>query len=294
MKYTEKIAEGLREEGSSCELIRFTKVNQDIQIIKNFDFSKRDLIGIGTPVYYFHPPYHIFDIAEALPLLEGKMGFLFCTSGGNPGSTLYQIKRITDQKGLKIIDGNDKFVGFDRHPLYLDFDYIYPPSVGHPTEDDLNAAKEWGRQLIEKASAPNPPEKTDLRTKNSFYADLQTFEFINKTFPKFKLNEEKCIQCGICADLCPVDCIVLDPFPKWTKKCDRCYLCEMECPEQAIECDWRWQSSHMTELMKKKGFTPIKATKAGLKPLSCSHCGQVNPPDSDKCIRCGSKLEGSS
>ncbi|MHA1143623.1 MAG: EFR1 family ferrodoxin [Candidatus Helarchaeota archaeon] len=255
-KYSEKIAEGIEQKGSKCELVRLRKKDKDIDFLKKFDFSRFDLIGIGTPVYYFHPPYHLFDILDVLPSLEGKLGFLFCTSGGNPGSTLYQIKEVVNAKGLKIIDGNDSFIGLDRHPLYRDFGGVYPPSVGHPTDEELENAKKWGMQLIDKASDPSTPEKDDFRKKNSFYAEVQTFEFINKTYPKFKVNEEKCTQCGTCEKICPVDCIVLDSFPKWTKKCDRCYLCEMLCPENAIECDWNWQASHMTELMKKKGFSP--------------------------------------
>ena len=257
-KYAEKIAEGIREIGHQCQLIRFKKKDNDIELIKKFDFSY-DLIGFGTPVYYFHPPYHILDILEQLPSLEGKRGFLFCTSGGNPGSTLNQIKMITDKKGLKIIDGSDKFIGFDRHPLYRDFDFIYPPSKGHPTEEDLENAKKWAMQMMKKAENPNIPEKIDFHARDSEYAKMQTLKMINRTYPKFNLNEKKCIQCEACVELCPVDCIIMDPFPTWTKTCDRCYLCQMECPEQAIECDWQWQADHMTSLMKKKGFiTTIK------------------------------------
>ncbi len=260
-RYAEKIARGLRKNGNSCDLIRFRKVQEDKELLKNFNFSKYDLIGFGIPVYYFHPPYHIVEIFESLPLLEGKIGFLFCTSGGNPGSTLFQMKKLLDKKGLKIIDGNDGFVGLDRHPLYRDFGHVYPPSEGHPTEQELNEALEWGSQLIEKALDSETPEKKDYRNKDSYYAQIQTFEAINRTYPKFDLNEEKCIQCGQCADLCPVDCIVLDPYPSWTKDCDRCYLCYMQCPEQAIECDWGWQSDVMTGLMKRKGFMPKKNKK---------------------------------
>ncbi len=254
-KYAESIANGICEVGHQCELIRFKKKDQDIEIIRNFEF-KQDLIGIGIPVYYFHPPYHVLEILEELPSLEGKQGFLFCTSGGNPGSTLNQVKTITDKKGLKIIDGNDSFIGFDKHPLYRDFDFIYPPSNGHPTDEDLKLAKEWGKQLIKKALDPGTPEKNDFHNRDSEYAKMQTFRNINKNYPKFKLNEEKCIQCGVCANLCPVDSIIMNPNPIWTRDCDRCYLCQMKCPEQAIECDWKWQADIMTGLMKKKGFIP--------------------------------------
>ncbi|MHA1650682.1 MAG: EFR1 family ferrodoxin [Candidatus Helarchaeota archaeon] len=260
-KYAEKIAEGLSSGEHTCELVRFKKLKNDIELVKNFDFSKYDLIGFGIPVYYFKPPFHILDILEALPSLEGKKGFLFCSSGGNPGATLYKMKIITDKKGLKIIDANDQFVGLDRHPLYRDFDYTLPSSIGHPNEEDLKKAVEFGKQLLEKALDPNTPEKTDFWTRDSDFAKITSFEGLNSQFPKFKLNEEKCTQCGSCAETCPVDAIVLDPYPKWIKKCDRCYLCEMWCPEQAIECNWSWQVEVMNNLMRKKGYTPKKRGK---------------------------------
>ena len=54
-KYAEKIAEGVIETGHLCDLIRFKKVDKDIDMVTHFNFSKYDLIGFGTPVYYFHP-----------------------------------------------------------------------------------------------------------------------------------------------------------------------------------------------------------------------------------------------
>ncbi|MBN1581599.1 MAG: 4Fe-4S binding protein [Anaerolineae bacterium] len=50
------------------------------------------------------------------------------------------------------------------------------------------------------------------------------------------IDEEKCISCGSCAEVCPEDAIsegenayVIDP-----DLCIDCGLCEDECPEDAI------------------------------------------------------------
>ena len=95
-RIAEKIAEGLRTDNNICDLIALKKYNDDIDLIKKFQFQEYDLIGLGVPVYYFHPPYHILFELEHFPNLRGKQGFLFCTSGGNPGSTLYQIKKALE------------------------------------------------------------------------------------------------------------------------------------------------------------------------------------------------------
>ncbi|MHA1276199.1 MAG: EFR1 family ferrodoxin [Candidatus Helarchaeota archaeon] len=260
-QYAEKIAEGLSLDANICELVRFRKLKEDLEQVKKIKFFTYDLIGIGVPVYYFKPPFHILDILKAFPDLKGKKGFLFCTNGGNPGATLYKMKLVLDTKGLKIIDGTDQFLGLDRHQMYRDFDYVLPSSIGHPNDDDLKEAYDFGIQLIEKVSNPDTPEKTDFRTKDSVFAQLTNFKDINKHFPKFNLNEEKCSQCGLCAETCPVDAIILDPFPKWIKDCDRCYICEMWCPEKAIECDWTPQVQVMNSLMRKKGYIPKKVKK---------------------------------
>ena len=36
------------------------------------DINKYDLIGIGTPVYIFRPPFNIMDYIKSLPWLNGK------------------------------------------------------------------------------------------------------------------------------------------------------------------------------------------------------------------------------
>ncbi|TFG05492.1 MAG: hypothetical protein EU536_01950 [Promethearchaeota archaeon] len=258
MKYAKKIQEGLNFGQNTCSLIRLQKSKTDIEFIKKFNFSNYQLIGIGTPVYYFKPPFHILDILRALPPLDNKLGFLFCTSGGNPGATLFKMKQITDQKGLKIIDGNDQFIGLDKHQLYRDFNYTLPSSVGHPTEEDLEAAYQFGVQLIEKALSPNPSEMLGFWRKDSAFAKMTSFQGLNEHFPKFVLNQEKCIQCGKCSEICPVDAIILNPYPQWIKKCNRCYLCEIWCSEGAIECNWDWQVEIMNNLMRKKGYEPKK------------------------------------
>ena len=250
-KIAESIADGIRMNGGNCDLLHLKKMKEDLKIIQSINFKKYDLFGLGVPVYYFHPPYHILFELEQYPDLSGLKGFLFCTSGGNPGSTLHQMKVILKRKGLKIIDGYDKWIGWDVHQMYGNFGGSLPSSRGHPNDEELALAVEFGKNLVIKTQDPNIPEK-EFWNKENPSAKMWTFERMQTWFPEFHLNKEKCTKCGYCAEICPVDSIVLDPYPTWTKPCDRCYICDLKCPTQAIECDFSEQIAYLEGLMKKR------------------------------------------
>ncbi len=49
------------------------------------------------------------------------------------------------------------------------------------------------------------------------------------------VEKNKCKKCNICADVCPVKAITLQPYPKFDrKKCVLCYCCHEHCPHNAI------------------------------------------------------------
>lgn len=264
-KIAEKIAEGLRSGGNECDLVRLTKYQEDIKLFKTFSFEKYDLIGFGVPVYYFHPPYHITFELEYLPSLQNKKGFIFCTSGGNAGSTLFQLSKILKKKELKIIDGEDKWIGWDVHQMYSNLSNSnghygwLPTSYEHPNERELKSAENFGMELIKKTLDPDITEKNDFWEKENVSAKMWSFKGIQDWFPEFNLIEEKCNQCGICAQLCPWDAILLDPFPKWVRECNRCYICDLKCPQNAIFCNFSKQIAYLEGLMKTRKNTNIES-----------------------------------
>ncbi len=52
------------------------------------------------------------------------------------------------------------------------------------------------------------------------------------------INREKCVQCGMCENYCPMDVIRVDenkrPEIKYVQDCMLCCLCEVRCPVKAI------------------------------------------------------------
>ncbi|MBP8686432.1 MAG: ferredoxin family protein, partial [Prevotella sp.] len=55
----------------------------------------------------------------------------------------------------------------------------------------------------------------------------------------FHVNTEKCVKCGICANVCPVNDIEggLGKIPQWKHQdiCLACFTCYHHCPHHAIE-----------------------------------------------------------
>lgn len=65
------------------------------------------------------------------------------------------------------------------------------------------------------------------------------------------INKEKCIKCGICAQICPLDVIRVqkhengekDIVVKYPYECWHCRACLKDCPQEAITM--RYPLSHM-------------------------------------------------
>lgn len=58
-----------------------------------------------------------------------------------------------------------------------------------------------------------------------------------------KINEELCIGCKLCVDICTEDVLRFDeakkkPYLKYPKDCVACLFCEVFCPVGAIECNY--------------------------------------------------------
>ncbi len=53
---------------------------------------------------------------------------------------------------------------------------------------------------------------------------------------QFRIDEERCIQCGECAEDCPAEVIAMDDFPKIINEdgCYRCQHCLAVCPTGAV------------------------------------------------------------
>lgn len=232
-RVAQAIAGGLADGGAEVELVPVERAGEA-------DLDGADIIGIGTPVFYYHEPTIIRDLIQRMALQEKKLGFTFITSGGNPVNTLRRMQKMLARKGVTVI-GSFECFGYDTYPIYIK----HFRKWGHPRAKDIDEARSFGRALTEKVARalegeqPEPPRYKFVGGKTFRLSLLCRRPILDWTMPKIEADRERCAKCDQCRKRCPTQNIRLDPWPTFLDECIFCYMCERVCPHHAIRCDWR-------------------------------------------------------
>lgn len=236
-KVARKIRDGLRKSGAEVTLKFIKKVTFE-------ELNDYDVIGIGCPVWFEMTP-NVRKFVEDMPNQDGKLGFVFNTHATMPDLFDPLAVPRMQQKGLKMVDWNDwygnSYIQIFPEPYY---------TAGHPDEQDLNEAFEWGVELGNKCQAilngepfefPEMPQPnmTPMHA-NAAIMHLGGFHNMHGALVR---DPDKCLypKCHICMDNCTRDYIDLSAEPQkygsCGDKCDDnhgCTYCEMLCPTGAI------------------------------------------------------------
>ncbi len=232
----ECIATGLRSEGYQVDLCNMNGQQPP-------DVGGYELLGIGSPVYYFRPPFNVMDYVNSLHDLEGIPAFVFVMhgayrfDGGNPLRHTLSRKGACEA-GYFHARGPDLFVG------YLKEGYLFSP--GHPTEEELAQSEAFGREVAACVGGKSYFRPEDDRPPSMIYR-LERFAtgrwFARQVYSRlFRVDKNRCTSCGVCMELCPAGNITegRGRRPVWGHDCLLCLTCELKCPEEAITSVISW------------------------------------------------------
>jgi NAD-dependent dihydropyrimidine dehydrogenase PreA subunit/multimeric flavodoxin WrbA len=204
--------------------------------------AEYDVIGIGSPIWFFRETANVRLFMNELPDLDGRLGFVFCSHGTAPMGIFHSMVPLLRRKRLTIIGWGDWY-GSVYQVLHAPKPYF---TDGHPDEIDLQEAEAFGKQMAERALKvaagqtgliPAIPKGPDAIEPFLSHPIGEPFPGAN---PKRSVNLEKCTypECTICEDVCPVGCLNLaeDP-PSFGEGCYNCSLCNRLCPTGAIELE---------------------------------------------------------
>lgn len=233
-RIAQSIAEGLIKAGYQTELC-------NIKDEPCPDLDKYDLIGFGTPVYYYNMPIIVLDFIHNLPDLSKKRCFAFLLKGSYAWNAGDYLKRSLMKHGVQI---KGWFYCFGPG-YFLPYNKLgYLASYNHPTEDEFNRAQQFGLEMGLDTVQGNWPQMSENPPIVYWLEQLMSHPFlVRNVFQKlFQLNKNKCIKCGLCTRNCPVNNLtsVEEGYPLWGRNCIMCLSCEFHCPQEAIASPVSW------------------------------------------------------
>lgn len=223
-KIVKAIAQGLKH--SSTEHMDITKPeNRKRQL----QASENELLLIGVPVYFGRVQT---DALEWLNTIKGHNTPVICVvvyGNREYDDALLELKDTMVKNGCVPI-ACAAYIG--EHSFSNSETPIAP---GRPDADDLNHATSFGEKIREKiASISSISHVADIPVPGKYpYLDMGDRR---KSLSGVDLMDvdDHCLQCGQCADLCPVGAI--DPEDSASidiHNCILCHACIKNCPVDA-------------------------------------------------------------
>lgn len=235
-RVADAIAEGLNEAGVNSSAL-------SVEYITAGRVSGSDVLGVGTPVHFYREARYVADFLSALPRLDGKKAFVFCTCGmDRPGETLHRLHGALTERGAIVVGAESFRSAMSYYPHRKrrlgNGDHL-------PDDSVLQAARRFGLRMGRPEElAPVQPNHVSFMTSVKARI-LANMKLRRTVFPVVRMNLAVCTGYGSCLSRCLVGGLdrkddEIAPF--FTDSCVYCLECVAWCPRGAIEVD-----SHVKE-----------------------------------------------
>lgn len=209
---------------SDPEIIDITRPDVRRKIISKPDMATAhiDHLIVGAPVYFGKLPLEAIECLKSING-NGKPSTAIVVYGNRDyGKALYCMVELLLKNNFKVSSAG-AFIG--QHS-YSD---IVPVAIGRPDKADLDNAYVFGNKsnkITECLSLEKVPIQSDMFSRSDRYIPLK---------PTF--IADRCVQCGICADVCPTGIISPETgdlrHPKDKRRCIGCMACVRNCGQNA-------------------------------------------------------------
>lgn len=227
---TRKIFDAIAK-GSGLEVLDSVDLSKS-ETRESFDGKvKGDLLLVGSPVYIGTVPSIALGAFSKLQG-EGRWAVPVGIYGTrSAGDYVPELAGLLRRCGFKILGGAE-FVAEHSWAHKM-----APAGIGRPDDKDLAVAVGFGVKLGQKMDAPSEAsiESKSLRYSDRYWEDRAKWpeNKINFLVAAPKIDQKKCIDCGNCVEVCPVNAVNPEIYVSDKKLCTRCAACTKVCPTEA-------------------------------------------------------------
>ena len=204
---------------------------EDDNILK--EVKKHEVIAFSYPVQYSTVPKILRDfIIENKTLWSNKKVFIIATMGLFSGDGAGVLGRLLKKYGAEVIGGLHV-----KMPDSIADEKVLKRSKDRNIQLVRNAEKKMQKAAMDMKAGKPPKEGIGLLYQMAgLFGQRLYFGYKTKHYKKnIKIDIQKCIECGKCEKLCPMQNLELvDGRVKQQGKCTMCYRCVNYCPKRAI------------------------------------------------------------
>ncbi len=191
-------------------------------------FTAEDLVVFGVPVIAGRVPNLLLKFLDTI---AGNGALAVCVvvyGNRNYDDAAIELKGILELKGFKVIAGG-AFIGEHSFSKIL--------AQNRPDEKDMAIANDFADQIYKKLTSSDSNKPINVpgnQPLGNYYmpksANGDPID-IRKVTPK--TNTDVCIDCKLCAHVCPLGSIDEEDVTKLNGICMKCGACIKKCPTEA-------------------------------------------------------------
>lgn len=210
-------------------------------------FGPEDLVVLGVPVYAGRVPNLLLPYIRDMIHGNGALAVPVVLYGNrNFDDGLMELRNVLRDNGFHPVSAG-AFVGEHSFSRVL--------GAGRPDGQDMALVKELAEQTVGKVKALTepPPQAVEVEGCDPirpYYTPRDRHGEPIKDFLKAKpvTDPDKCVNCGLCARLCPMGSIDPQDVSNVAGKCIKCCACVKKCPMGAKSFDHEGYLYHQHEL----------------------------------------------
>lgn len=201
--------------------------------ICEYTLQEGERLGFCFPTHGWQPPKIVRDFIRKCTFKSVSYIYALTTCGDNMGHAMRILNKELGKKGLH---ANAVFA-IIMPESNVCFSFLHLDTPERETQK-IEAAKERMRHVCEVVARKDKGVEELVKGAIPYTYTYIIGGYYNKYLindKSFWVDEDACVQCGLCQKLCPVNDIEgIPPTWKHNGSCTNCLACYHHCPKHAI------------------------------------------------------------